>query len=95
MARELIVTALRSLIESRGGDFSAKWAGKWKMLFQCAAAAFGIGQLMWYDAAAHALVKLPTWVTWGLNGTLWIAIALTIWSGVEDRIVATRTLSAG
>ena len=54
MAREMIVTALRSFVEERGGDFSAKWAGKWKMVFQCAAAAFGIGQLMWYDAATRA-----------------------------------------
>jgi CDP-diacylglycerol---glycerol-3-phosphate 3-phosphatidyltransferase len=82
MAREIMVTALRSFVETRGGDFSAKWVGKWKMVFQCAAAAFGIGQMMWYDAATRTLVNLPDWVTWGLNGTLWIAIVLTVWSGI-------------
>jgi CDP-diacylglycerol--glycerol-3-phosphate 3-phosphatidyltransferase len=92
MAREMIVTALRSLVESRGGDFSAKWVGKWKMVFQCAAAAFGIGQLMWYDAATHRLVDLPNWVPWGLHSTLWIAIVLTIWSGVGYIAAATRML---
>jgi CDP-diacylglycerol--glycerol-3-phosphate 3-phosphatidyltransferase len=82
MAREIMVTALRSFVESHGGDFSAKWVGKWKMVFQCAAAAFGIGQMMWYNAETRTLVALPEWVTWGLNGTLWIAIVLTVWSGI-------------
>ncbi|HMP08194.1 MAG TPA: CDP-alcohol phosphatidyltransferase family protein, partial [Lacipirellulaceae bacterium] len=71
LAREMIVTGLRSFVESQGGDFSAKWAGKWKMVFQCAAAAFGIGQLMWYDGATRSLVNLPAWVDWGLAATLW------------------------
>ena len=31
-AREMLVTALRSTIEQSGGDFSANWPGKWKML---------------------------------------------------------------
>jgi CDP-diacylglycerol--glycerol-3-phosphate 3-phosphatidyltransferase len=82
MAREIMVTALRSFVETRGGDFSAKWVGKWKMVFQCAAAAFGIGQMMWYAADTRTLVNLPEWVTWGLNSTLWIAIVLTVWSGI-------------
>lgn len=88
LARELIVTALRSFVETHGGDFSAKWVGKWKMVFQCAAAAFGIGQMMWYDAASRTLPNLPDWVSWGLNGTLWIAIVLTVWSGVGYAVAA-------
>src|SRR3954468_10769385 len=39
VARELLVTALRGFFEERGTDFSAKWSGKWKMVFQCAAVA--------------------------------------------------------
>jgi CDP-diacylglycerol--glycerol-3-phosphate 3-phosphatidyltransferase len=92
MAREIIVTALRSLIESRGGDFSAKWVGKWKMVFQCAAASFAIGQLMWYDSTTHTLVDLPAWVSWGLVASLWTAIVLTIWSGVGYIVSATNML---
>jgi CDP-diacylglycerol---glycerol-3-phosphate 3-phosphatidyltransferase len=93
LARELAVTALRSFIENQGGDFSAKWAGKWKMVFQCVAAAFSIGKLQWYDASARAFTSdLPAWVTYGLNITLWIAIALTIYSGYEYIMVAIRTL---
>jgi CDP-diacylglycerol--glycerol-3-phosphate 3-phosphatidyltransferase len=92
MAREMIVTALRSMVESRGGDFSAKWVGKWKMVFQCTAAAFGIGQLMWYDGEARTLVDLPAWVAWGLAVSLWTAIVLTIWSGVGYVMSAARML---
>jgi len=93
LAREMAVTALRSFIENQGGDFSAKWAGKWKMVFQCVAASFSIGKLQWYDASARAFTSdLPTWVSNGLNVTLWIAIALTVYSGYEYIVVAIRTL---
>ena len=37
VARELLVTSLRAFVEGAGGDFSAKWIGKFKMVFQCAA----------------------------------------------------------
>ena len=35
--REILVTALRGFIEQSGGDFSAKMAGKLKMVIQCVA----------------------------------------------------------
>jgi CDP-diacylglycerol--glycerol-3-phosphate 3-phosphatidyltransferase len=95
LARELAVTALRSFIENQGGDFSAKWAGKWKMVFQCVAAGFSIGKLQWFNAAERAFSPpAPDWVSYGLTITLWIAIALTIYSGMEYIIVAVRTLRA-
>lgn len=37
VARELLITSLRAFVEKGGGDFSAKWIGKWKMGFQCLA----------------------------------------------------------
>ena len=37
LSRELLVTTIRGLIESGGGDFGAKWSGKAKMIFQSAA----------------------------------------------------------
>jgi len=37
IGRELLVTSLRAFVEGSGGDFSAKWMGKLKMVFQCAA----------------------------------------------------------
>lgn len=44
-ARELLVTALRGLVEGRSMDFSAKWAGKWKMALQCAAVILSLWRL--------------------------------------------------
>jgi CDP-diacylglycerol--glycerol-3-phosphate 3-phosphatidyltransferase len=93
LARELAVTALRSFIENLGGDFSAKWAGKWKMVFQCVAAGFSIGRLQWFDPGERAFSPAPPdWVNYGLLVTLWIALALTIYSGLEYIVVAMRTL---
>ena len=37
IGRELLITSLRAVVEQSGGDFSAKWIGKWKMVFQCVA----------------------------------------------------------
>ena len=37
IGRELLVTSLRAFVEGSGGDFSAKWLGKLKMVLQCAA----------------------------------------------------------
>src|SRR5215211_8666848 len=48
VGRELLVTALRSMAEGQGTDFSAKWAGKWKMVLQCLAAAASLGRLWYY-----------------------------------------------
>jgi CDP-diacylglycerol--glycerol-3-phosphate 3-phosphatidyltransferase len=93
LARELAVTALRSFIEQNGGDFSAKWAGKWKMVFQCLAAGFSIGKLQWFDATTRSFAAdLPTWVGSGLNVTLWVALALTIYSGLEYIWVSVKVL---
>lgn len=92
--RELAVTALRSFVESHGGDFSAKWAGKWKMVFQCVAAGFGIGRLLWFepDTGVWSPSAPPAWVDWGLALSLWPAVVLTIYSGLQYALIAGRAL---
>jgi CDP-diacylglycerol--glycerol-3-phosphate 3-phosphatidyltransferase len=93
LARELAVTALRSFIENQGGDFSAKWVGKWKMLFQCLAVCFSIGQLRYYNPESHTLrIDEPMWTSSGLAIFLWLAIILTAWSGAEYIWVAIKVL---
>jgi len=42
VGRELLVTSLRAFVESAGGDFSAKWLAKLKMVVQCAAVIFAL-----------------------------------------------------
>lgn len=93
LARELAVTALRSFIENQGGDFSAKWAGKWKMVAQCLAACFSIGQLRYFNPIERTLSpELPGWTSNGLLLFLWIALALTIYSGGEYIWVSIKVL---
>jgi CDP-diacylglycerol--glycerol-3-phosphate 3-phosphatidyltransferase len=84
VAREILVTALRSFFEEHGTDFSAKWSGKWKMVLQCAAAAMSLWRLWYYefDATTQAWdASPPAAVTWTLRLLVWAAVALTIYSG--------------
>jgi CDP-diacylglycerol--glycerol-3-phosphate 3-phosphatidyltransferase len=71
VARELLVTALRGMVEGQGGDFSANLPGKWKMVLQSAAAAFSLAYLAW---GVSALV-------WPLAIVVWAAVVLTVYSG--------------
>ena len=85
VGRELLVTALRSFLEQQGGDFSAKMAGKLKMVFQCAAVIFSLLLLIQGDAPSNAL-KLAT------IGTVWLAIASTLYSGLGYVLSAGRMM---
>jgi CDP-diacylglycerol---glycerol-3-phosphate 3-phosphatidyltransferase len=65
VAREMLVTALRSFIEQSGGDFSASKAGKWKMVFQCAAAVASMAVLMLVHQKQPAVIgSAPAWLDW-------------------------------
>jgi CDP-diacylglycerol--glycerol-3-phosphate 3-phosphatidyltransferase len=82
MGREILVTALRSFFEEHGTDFSAKWAGKIKMVFQCAAVAYSLGRLWYYGYSGHSWDELPPdWTTWLLRLLVWATIAITVYSG--------------
>lgn len=87
VAREMLVTALRGFIEQSGGDFSAKLLAKWKMLFQCVAAAASL-LLLHYTVDAAA----PAWLTWTLFVFVWLAIISTLWSGLEYCFAAAKFL---
>lgn len=81
-ARELLVTALRSFFEEHGSDFSAKWSGKWKMVFQCAAAAASLAMLWHYGYnSGFWHPEPPTAVIWIVRLLVWCAVAMTIYSG--------------
>lgn len=80
--RELLVTTLRTFVEQSGGDFSAKWIGKWKMVLQCAAAIWSIVQLSYLNAGGSAWETTPpSWMTGGLTVVAWATIAITVYSG--------------
>lgn len=78
LARELLVTTLRGLLEASGKDFSAAWSGKVKMVLQCAAVACVLLTLVpeppWGDSVAWVLLGLRKWLLWAMT-------AATIYSG--------------
>jgi CDP-diacylglycerol--glycerol-3-phosphate 3-phosphatidyltransferase len=88
VARELLVTALRSFVEDRGGDFSAKMSGKLKMVLQCVAAGVCLFFLTYPDAGHEA----PPWVWGAMAVSLWSAVALTVFSGVAYVLIAARMI---
>ncbi len=83
VARELLVTSLRAIIEGSGGDFSAKQLGKWKMVLQCAAVIAILLCLINPDVAWLSLVS-PV--------LLWSAIVLTVYSGYDYTVAAARLM---
>lgn len=76
VARELLVTALRSFLEQQGADFSAKTSGKLKMVLQCVAAALSLFYL--HYAARHEAY----WLQQLLWVTVWAAVVATVLSGL-------------
>jgi CDP-diacylglycerol--glycerol-3-phosphate 3-phosphatidyltransferase len=94
MGREMLVTVIRSFIEQQGGDFSAQFAGKLKMVFQCVAAVASLVALRHYQVEGEN-VPLPQWLYWTLHVSVWVAILSTIYSGLEYVIAAARMLLPG
>ena len=86
VARELLVTTLRTFIEQGGGDFSATRAGKWKMVFQCVAIVASLVTL-----AAGGRIA-PAWMQWVLLVSVWVAVLSTVQSGVVYVAAAARLL---
>ncbi|MBQ9372083.1 MAG: CDP-alcohol phosphatidyltransferase family protein [Thermoguttaceae bacterium] len=73
LMRELFVTMLRSMVESSGGDFSAKWIGKWKTTLQCVNIPMAFLLLI--------LDSKPCWLKVGFIATLYVVVYLTLYSG--------------
>ena len=93
VGREMLVTAIRGFIEQQGGDFSAQMAGKLKMVFQCAAVVASLLALRHLHATESIGSPLPAWLYWTLHISVWLALILTIYSGLEYIIAAARILS--
>ncbi len=84
VGRELLVTSLRGMIEGSGGDFSASQLGKWKMVLQCAAVVAILLCLIAAPAAA--------WLSITAQVLLWGAIVLTVYSGYDYAVAASRVM---
>ncbi len=82
IGRELLVTSIRAMVEGRGGDFSARWLGKWKMFLQCAAIVASLLLLATGD-------RYP-WIEPTTIALVWIAVLITIASGIDYVVQAIR-----
>lgn len=72
IAREMLVTSLRSFIEQAGGDFSANKPGKWKMVLQCVAVALSLWGLAQPEIEPLQIAR---------DVSIYAAMALTLYSG--------------
>jgi CDP-diacylglycerol--glycerol-3-phosphate 3-phosphatidyltransferase len=81
VARELIITSLRSFLENRGAVFGADWLGKLKMGLQCAAL-FAIFVFLWVEAYEPPAAMLRFF---GIvrDGLIWAMLAATALSGLQ------------
>lgn len=86
IGREMFVTSLRGYLEQQGRDFSASWSGKLKMALQCVAVPAALLSL---DARFHA-----DWFLVARDLLLWVAVAVTILSGLVYVVRATTILNA-
>lgn len=75
IGREMIISALRSFIESQGIAFGAQAAGKFKMVLQCIALGFVF-------AYTSHLYIIP-YSDWFVTVLLWITVLVTIGSAYD------------
>jgi CDP-diacylglycerol--glycerol-3-phosphate 3-phosphatidyltransferase len=86
VAREMLVTAIRSFIEQTGSDFSATMSGKIKMVLQCVAVVASLGAL------AYRADAVPSWLAWGVFISVWLAVLSTLQSGAVYVMAAAKSL---
>jgi CDP-diacylglycerol---glycerol-3-phosphate 3-phosphatidyltransferase len=80
IARELLITTLRSLSEGTGREFGAAWSGKLKMVFQSVTI---LVILAYVNFRPHLLAHPPAeWYGRVLRDVcIWATLAITVYSG--------------
>ena len=61
LTRELLVSAVRTHVESEGREFGALWMGKLKMFLQSVAVCVVLGRLAWFPDRLAWLPALAVW----------------------------------
>ena len=86
LAREFIISAVRGYSESRGEKFPATPAGKIKMFVQSVAICTVLYQV--------ANVDRPVWAAWAKVAAVWVAVIVTVFSGLVYVGKARRLLAS-
>jgi phosphatidylglycerophosphate synthase len=76
IARELLVTSVRDVLESMGQKTGAKWAGKLKMIFQSIAIPAVLLLVVNFKPDQHQVVMTL------INVLVWSMVVITVWSGL-------------
>lgn len=84
IGREMLITSLRGFLEQQGKDFSASLSGKAKMMLQCVAVTASL-------LSMSPQVRWP-WLAPTRDVLLWLAVGVTVWSGVVYVVRAVRML---
>jgi CDP-diacylglycerol--glycerol-3-phosphate 3-phosphatidyltransferase len=75
VVRELLIQGVRSLLEGQGQPFGARTAGKLKTVVQCASIS-AVLLVLWLQSSS------PPYFAWIRDALTWLAVALTIYSGL-------------
>jgi CDP-diacylglycerol--glycerol-3-phosphate 3-phosphatidyltransferase len=87
IAREMLITTIRSFLEQQGRDFSAKMAGKLKMWLQCVAIP---ACLLWVIFSQQPEPMQLDWLRYLMVVTVWGTLLITIYSGLLYVIAALK-----
>lgn len=79
LARELLITGLRSFLEERRIDFSARWSGKIKMALQCLLAIVAFAYLAFDQDPPGS----PAWCWMSLVVLTYATLLITVYSGYQ------------
>ncbi len=85
LLRELLVTSIRAAMESKGLDFSARWAGKWKMILQSVTVPLVLA-VVWIDPLRHP------WTGVVRDLFVYATVVITIISGIPYLTGASKAL---
>ena len=77
--RELIITSLRSFMETSGSKFGADWFGKLKTVLQFAAL-IAIFSMLWLRSEPPGPSPVPDWACLGL---VYATVIATVLSGLQ------------
>jgi CDP-diacylglycerol--glycerol-3-phosphate 3-phosphatidyltransferase len=76
LARELLVTAIRGVVESGGAKFGSKWSGKAKMILQSITIPIILVIVINLRPDQHA------WAMWICHVLVYLTLIVTVWSGL-------------
>lgn len=92
--REFAVSAMRETLAPRGIKLPVTLLAKWKTTLQLFALGFHLFIFGWTLWGLPEEGKLPDYAQFASIGLLWLATAVTWWTGVEYALSARRALAA-